>query len=326
MSFILNENHPCPDKLLPLCTCSVLSNQSGGYTKRHMYRIFLFALGLFVLCTPHAFASNTDGTADSTDRWAWSENAGWIDFGTTLGNVHVSDSGLTGYAYGENIGWISLNCSNTNTCADNNYAVTNNAEGTLSGYAWSENAGWIDFAPSAGGVTINASGVFSGYAYSENLGWIVFAVDHPVTTDWRHASTRPCVSHCGGSSSRSLGSSSGSSGTSPAVPAIPANPPASPATSTVPTTPPSITPPRTGYAFGQNRRLGNSGPDILLLQKFLNTHGFIIVTTGPGSPGNETNYFGLKTFQALKKFQASVGLPATGYFGPMTRAYIASHY
>ena len=32
-----------------------------------------------------------------------------------------------------------------------------------------------------------------------------------------------------------------------------------------------------------------------------------------------TGYFGVKTFNALVKYQKSVGLPQTGYFGVMTR-------
>ncbi|MEK7077219.1 MAG: hypothetical protein AAB967_03235, partial [Patescibacteria group bacterium] len=128
-----------------------------------------------------------------------SENAGWIDFGNTAGNVHVTDSVLTGYAWGENIGWVSLNCSNTSSCATVDYKVANNNEGTLSGHAWSENAGWIQFDPSAGGVAIDSSGNFSGYAWGENVGWISFncsnisscaTVSYYISTDWRPSSTR----------------------------------------------------------------------------------------------------------------------------------------
>lgn len=145
------------------------------------------------------YASATDGTIDSTNRYAWTENAGWLDFGTSEGNVHVTDSALTGYAWGENIGWISLNCSNTDSCATVDYKVTNNSEGTLGGNAWSENAGWIDFDPANGGVSISSSGVFSGYAWGELVGWIVFncsdedscaTVDYQVSTDWRPSSSR----------------------------------------------------------------------------------------------------------------------------------------
>ncbi len=67
------------------------------------------------------------------------------------------------------------------------------------------------------------------------------------------------------------------------------------------------------------RKIGNEGKDIIELQKFLNKSGFIVSIKGPGSPQNESNYFGRKTFEALKKYQKSVGLPAFGLFGPMTR-------
>ena len=167
--------------------------------------IFVFFAGvIFLLTQTDALASSTDGTIDSVYKYAWSENAGWIDFGATGGNVHISDSVLTGYAYGENIGWISLNCSNNSSCATADYKVSNNGSGTLSGYAWGENTGWINFAPSGGGVTINSSGEFLGYAYSENIGWIVFncattsscgTADYKVKTDWRLQSARPACNN-----------------------------------------------------------------------------------------------------------------------------------
>jgi peptidoglycan hydrolase-like protein with peptidoglycan-binding domain len=78
------------------------------------------------------------------------------------------------------------------------------------------------------------------------------------------------------------------------------------------------------YVFSKNHRQGDTGADILALQQFLNTHGFIIATTGPGSPGQESDFFGQKTYQALIKYQSANNLPATGYFGPLTRALINS--
>jgi tripartite-type tricarboxylate transporter receptor subunit TctC len=59
------------------------------------------------------------------------------------------------------------------------------------------------------------------------------------------------------------------------------------------------------------------------LQSFFNAHAFIIATSGLGSPGNETSFFGLKTYRALIKFQSSKTIPATGYLGPHTRAALA---
>ncbi|MFH1737892.1 MAG: S-layer homology domain-containing protein [bacterium] len=162
-----------------------------------MIVILAVSLAAFLLARQagdmQAFAATT-GTISSTNRYAWSENAGWIDFGTSEGNVVVSDTALTGYAWGENVGWVSLNCSNTSSCGTVDYKVTNDGEGTLGGHAWSENMGWILFSPDNGGVTINSSGIFSGWAWGENVGWITFncsdtsscaTVDYKVSTGWR---------------------------------------------------------------------------------------------------------------------------------------------
>jgi hypothetical protein len=168
----------------------------GNKTHKNLTAIivtsFVFAGSVFAFS---AFASTTDGTIDPTGRYGWTENAGWLDFGATEGDVHVTDSALTGYAWGENIGWIRL---------DPAYGgVINDGEGNLSGYAWGENIGWINFNPTYGGVTINSSGEFLGYAWGENIGWIIFncfttdsclTVDYKVKTDWRPASARVCTS------------------------------------------------------------------------------------------------------------------------------------
>jgi peptidoglycan hydrolase-like protein with peptidoglycan-binding domain len=66
------------------------------------------------------------------------------------------------------------------------------------------------------------------------------------------------------------------------------------------------------------------------LQKILNNNGFVISSTGPGSPGNETTYFGSLTLEAVKKFQCAKGIvcsgdsSTTGYgrVGPMTRSQL----
>jgi hypothetical protein len=72
--------------------------------------------------------------------------------------------------------------------------------------------------------------------------------------------------------------------------------------------------------FSENLQLWDTESSVLTLQKFLNTQGFIIAQSGPGSPGSETTVFGTHTYQALMEFQAAHGLPATGYLGPLTRA------
>ncbi|MEW5907863.1 MAG: hypothetical protein AB1643_01635 [Patescibacteria group bacterium] len=132
------------------------------------------------------FASQTEGTIDSTYKYAWSENAGWINFGCGQCNVLITDSGLTGYAWNDNYGWINLSPTNS--------GVTNNGEGNLVGYAWAENLGWIDF----DNVSINASGKFTGAASGDISGVITFdCANCDVRTDWRPQSARTPTPTCG---------------------------------------------------------------------------------------------------------------------------------
>ena len=142
-----------------------------------IFPVFIF-IGLFT-SGGSLFASSTNGTIDPTYKYAWSENTGWINFGTTNGDVHVTDSELSGYALSENIGWINLE------------NIVNDGEGNLSGFAWSENTGYIKFNPTNGGVIINSEGFFTGSALSENIGWIIFDGDYKVKTDWRPRIARP---------------------------------------------------------------------------------------------------------------------------------------
>src|SRR5450759_4716907 len=76
--------------------------------------------------------------------------------------------------------------------------------------------------------------------------------------------------------------------------------------------------------FSQNLQLRDTSGDVARLQQFLNAEHFLIAQSGPGSPGKETTTFGLLTYQALIQFQSAHGLPATGFFGPLTRAFVSS--
>jgi peptidoglycan hydrolase-like protein with peptidoglycan-binding domain len=65
------------------------------------------------------------------------------------------------------------------------------------------------------------------------------------------------------------------------------------------------------------------GEDIRNLQIYLNTHGFLITPSGPGSLGKETTLFGSLTKKSLIAFQRAHNiLPATGTFGLKTRGFI----
>lgn len=139
------------------------------------------------------FASSTDGTIDTTLKYAWGENIGWINFGCDNCNVHITDTGITGYAWSENYGWINLNPSTS--------GVKNNSQGTLSGYGWGENLGWINFS----GVTINSIGELTGYAtINIDDSQISFNCSNDnscgpsnfkVKSDWRPRNVRPACNN-----------------------------------------------------------------------------------------------------------------------------------
>jgi hypothetical protein len=77
------------------------------------------------------------------------------------------------------------------------------------------------------------------------------------------------------------------------------------------------------FVFKKDLKVGMTDSDVKQLQKFLNTHGYKVAKTGPGSPGKETDYFGSATKAALIKFQkANKIYPASGRFGPLTRAAV----
>jgi hypothetical protein len=100
-------------------------------------------------------------------------------------------------------------------------------------------------------------------------------------------------------------------------PALVPNPAQSPAPSLV-----------SGAALTANMNMGMSNPQVLMLQQILNRLGFAVSPTGPGSPGQETSYFGSLTREAVKRFQCSKNITcsgdesSTGYgrVGPLTRA------
>ncbi|MBU0613856.1 hypothetical protein KJ766_01050 [Patescibacteria group bacterium] len=144
--------------------------------RRQFFKIILICIAIFAFPSI-AFAGNID----STDKWAWGEKIGWINFGVASGNVNVTSSTVTGYAWSTNYGWINMQPSLS--------GVVNDGSGNLSGYAWGENLGWINFS----GVSIDTTGEFHGYATSAITGDISFnclnasscaSSDYKVKTSW----------------------------------------------------------------------------------------------------------------------------------------------
>lgn len=126
---------------------------------------------------------------DAEHRFAWSENAGYLDFASADGvigavGVRVMNGFLVGTVWGENIGWIRVGNPDGGPYANTtglNYGVNVDPEtGHLSGYGWSENTGWINFGGGAMASPAQPARVdldawrLRGYAWGENIGWINF--------------------------------------------------------------------------------------------------------------------------------------------------------
>lgn len=126
-------------------------------------------------------------TVDSTNKWAWSENAGWLNWGDTASpnQVKLSATFMQGFVWWENAGWMNMGDGSPTDGV--NYANLDGVDfgvnydpGTdeLFGFAWHENLGWVNFGttPFVGALEgaryDPVSGRLRGYAWSENVGWI----------------------------------------------------------------------------------------------------------------------------------------------------------
>jgi hypothetical protein len=200
-------------------------------------------------------------------------------------NATVSDSGLSGYAYNDNTGWLVLD-------------DVSNSSGTLSGYAWSESVGYFSF----DNVSISTSdGSFSGYAYNDNTGWLSFEDDTNVTTTWTETTATESTTSYGYY-----------------LPAIRQQK----QQVQVPVQTTDNTPTPTNSS-ARDLETGDRGTDVQALQILLNYLGYQLANEGPGSPGNETDFFGALTRGAVIRYQQENNItPAIGYFGPITRASI----
>lgn len=85
------------------------------------------------------------------------------------------------------------------------------------------------------------------------------------------------------------------------------------------------------FTFSRDLYYGLRSSEIKTLQQTLNSLGFFVSTYGAGSVGNETNYYGEKTKQAVARFQeahlSEILTPygftkGTGRVGPYTRALL----
>ena len=131
-------------------------------------------------------AARAQSSIDATQKYCWSENAGWLNWADANGGASgVRDNGtfFSGWAWSENLGWISMGDGTPavgpyyGNVDGSDCGVNIAADGTLMGLAWSENAGWINFsggamASPAQSAKIDSTNRLRGYAWGENIGWI----------------------------------------------------------------------------------------------------------------------------------------------------------
>ncbi|MEK7135514.1 MAG: peptidoglycan-binding domain-containing protein, partial [Patescibacteria group bacterium] len=70
-----------------------------------------------------------------------------------------------------------------------------------------------------------------------------------------------------------------------------------------------------GTTFTADLTVGSTGAQVSALQQVLVSNGYLVMPSGVAM-----GYFGSLTKSAVMKWQAAVGLPSTGFFGPMSRA------
>lgn len=167
--------------------------------KRH--QIILTAALFLSLVTGNVLAAQQGGGIDETDKWAWNDVAGWIDFHGPGNGVNVTTAKLKNYGffYNNSTSYVALDCQTTpsgNICSSVNFYVSNDGTGRLAGWAWNDGYGWISFCGNTGGgstyngstwvcpsspthqVTIDSEGYFHGWAWNDTIGWISFNCDN----------------------------------------------------------------------------------------------------------------------------------------------------
>jgi hypothetical protein len=119
-------------------------------------------------------------TIDTTNRYAYAANLGWLDWVADTNNgAVIGEFVCSGYLYSANVGWISLGSgAPTNQIQYQNspgtdFGVNQDGFGNLTGYAYGANIGWINFEQIYGQPKVNlVNGQLSGYVWSANCGWI----------------------------------------------------------------------------------------------------------------------------------------------------------
>ena len=146
-----------------------------GWTGFGMFCTLIIVLGGMFLFNKHSEAlGSTVAVLGTTQATTNTGEKLYFDPGTYASNVTIDNYSrqMSGYAWSNDLGWISFG-----TDSNPSGPVVADTSGHLSGKAKALNGGYIDFnaSPSGANVTIAVGGNFSGYAWSEDIGWINFS-------------------------------------------------------------------------------------------------------------------------------------------------------
>src|SRR5438105_12155414 len=121
---------------------------------------------------PAAWATTT---INSTNRYAYGPNIGWVDWrGDTNNGAVIGEYVCSGYIYAANVGWINLgsgaptNGIQYQNLAASDFGVNQDGWGNLRGYAYGANIGWINFENTGAPKVDLGNGQMTGYIYSAN--------------------------------------------------------------------------------------------------------------------------------------------------------------
>jgi hypothetical protein len=141
----------------------------------------LITAGVSAFCLlPSAFPIHAASTIDTTNRYAYAANLGWLNcVADTNNGAVIGEYVCSGNIYSANVGWINLGSGTpangiqyqNNSATD--FGVNQDGLGNLTGYAWGANIGWITFEQTYGQPRVNLlTGQMSGSVWSANCGWI----------------------------------------------------------------------------------------------------------------------------------------------------------
>lgn len=149
---------------------SLVGNRARIYAAVLLMALWPLLAANKVYAATISFSTNTSATVLNSGKKMYMQSA---TYGANVSIDSVSRL-MTGYAWSEEAGWVYFGSGTDNPLGP----VSVNACGVLVGKAKVLTGDYIDFNASPTGAnvaTVGSSGVFAGYAWSTELGWIDFS-------------------------------------------------------------------------------------------------------------------------------------------------------